>query len=61
VTAGLVVVAPIAGFVRFSEALKRRFDSTEKGILPFGAGIIAATGEALNMCLSTYKFFWAPG
>jgi hypothetical protein len=55
-----VVLAPIALFVHFSEALKSRFDATEKGILPLGALVLWAVGETLNILVSTYKFFWAP-
>jgi hypothetical protein len=59
--AGLLVLAPAAVFVMFSEQLKRRFDTTDKGVLPLGALVIWAVGETLNMSVSTYKYFWTGG
>jgi len=58
---GLFLLAPAAAFVLFSEQLKRRFDATDKGVLPLGALVIWAAGETLNMSVSTYKYFWTAG
>jgi len=58
---GLLLLAPAAAFVLFSEQLKRRFDATDKGVLPLGALVIWAVGETLNMSVSTYKYFWTAG
>jgi hypothetical protein len=58
---GLFLLAPAAAFVLFSERLKRRFDATDKGVLPLGALVIWAAGETLNMSVSTYKYFWTAG
>jgi hypothetical protein len=60
-TTGLLLLAPAAVFVVFSEQLKRRFDTTDKGVLPLGALVIWAVGETLNMSVSTYKYFWIGG
>jgi hypothetical protein len=60
-TTGLFVLAPVAAFVLFSEQLKRRFDATDKEVLPLGALVIWAAGETLNISVSTYKYFWAAG
>ena len=58
---GLFLLGPAAAFVLFSERLKRRFDATDKGVLPLGALVIWAAGETLNMSVSTYKYFWTAG
>jgi len=58
---GLFLLAPAAAFVLFSEQLKRRFDATDKGVLPLGALVIWAAGETLNMSVSTYKYLWTAG
>jgi hypothetical protein len=60
-TTGLLLLAPAAVFVMFSEQLKRRFDTTDKGVLPLGALVIWAVGETLNISVSTYKYFWTGG
>jgi len=59
--AGLLFLAPVAVFVVFSEQLKRRFDATDKEVLPLGALVIWAAGETLNISVSTYKYFWTAG
>jgi len=59
--AGLLFLAPVAVFVVFSEQLKRRFDATDKEVLPLGALVIWSVGETLNMSVSTYKYFWTAG
>lgn len=46
---------PAAGFVKFSEVLKRQFNSTDKGALPLGGLAVWAIGESLNFAISTYK------
>ena len=60
-TAWLILLAPFALFVLFSEQLKRRIEGSEKEALPLGALVIWGAGETLNMGVSTYKFWWTGG